>query len=43
MLPYGSGQAAATSATLLLPTSAWGDNYIAVNAYAKSGADKGAP
>jgi IgGFc binding protein len=36
ILPYGSGQAMATSATLLLPTSAWDTNYIAVNAYAKS-------
>ncbi len=34
--PYGGGQAAATSATLLLPTPAWGTNYIAVNAYEKS-------
>jgi hypothetical protein len=31
--PYGGGQAAVTSATLLLPTSAWDMNYIAVNAY----------
>jgi hypothetical protein len=36
ILPYGGGSAAATSATLLLPTSAWGDNYVAVNAYEKS-------
>jgi len=36
ILPYGGGSAAATSATLLLPTSAWDTNYIAVNAYAKS-------
>ncbi|APR86991.1 hypothetical protein A7982_12340 [Minicystis rosea] len=33
MVPYGGGQAAVTSATLLLPTSAWDTNYIAVNAY----------
>jgi hypothetical protein len=33
MLPYGGGAAAATGATLLLPTSAWGTNYIAVSAY----------
>ncbi len=36
ILPYGGGTAAATSASLLLPTSAWDTNYIAVNAYAKS-------
>ncbi len=33
MVPFGGGTAAVTSATLLLPTSAWGTNYIAVNAY----------
>jgi hypothetical protein len=33
ILPYGSGNAAATSATLLLPTSVWDTNYVAVNAY----------
>ncbi len=32
MLPYGGGAAAATGATLLIPSSAWGDNYIAVSA-----------
>ena len=36
MFPFGGGSTAATSATLLLPTSAWDTNYIAVNAYAKS-------
>lgn len=36
ILPYGGGSSAATSATLLLPTSAWDSNYIAVNAYKKS-------
>ncbi len=36
ILPYGGGSSAATSATLLLPTSAWDNNYIAVNAYPKS-------
>ncbi len=30
--PYGGGQSAFTSATLLLPTSAWDTNYIAVDA-----------
>jgi hypothetical protein len=33
IVPYGGGQAAVTSATLLLPTSAWDTNYLAVNAY----------
>lgn len=36
ILPYGGGSSAATSATLLLPTSAWDTNYIAVNAYKQS-------
>ncbi|MFH2010434.1 MAG: IgGFc-binding protein [bacterium] len=36
ILPYGGGSAAATAASLLLPTSAWDTNYIAVNAYEKS-------
>jgi hypothetical protein len=31
--PYGGGQSALTSATLLLPTTSWGDNYIAVSAF----------
>src|SRR5262249_6020532 len=31
--PYGGGAAALTSATLLLPTSVWDVNYVAVNAY----------
>jgi hypothetical protein len=34
--PYGGGSTAVTSATLLLPTTAWDDNYVAVNAYEKS-------
>lgn len=33
MLPYGGGSAAVTGATLLLPTSAWDSNYVAVNAF----------
>lgn len=36
ILPYGGASAAATSATLLLPTSTWGDNYVAVTPYAQS-------
>ncbi len=31
--PYGGGRSALTSATLLLPTSAWDTNYIAVDAF----------
>ncbi len=33
IFPYGGGWSAITSATLLFPTSAWGDNYIAVAPY----------
>ncbi len=33
IFPYGGGPAAATSATLLLPTSAWDTNYIGVDAF----------
>ena len=33
MLPYGGGAAAATGASLLLPSSAWGNQYVAVSAY----------
>ena len=36
IFPYGGGQSAATSATLLLPTTAWDTNYIAVDAFGKS-------
>jgi IgGFc binding protein len=36
IFPYGGGNAAVTSASLLLPTSAWDVNYVAVNAYAAS-------
>lgn len=31
--PYGGGQSAVTSATLLLPTTSWDANYIAVDAW----------
>jgi hypothetical protein len=31
--PYGGGNSAITSATLLLPTSVWDTNYLAVDAY----------
>jgi hypothetical protein len=36
MLPYGGGDAAVTGASLLLPTSVYGTNYIAVDAYGGS-------
>jgi hypothetical protein len=36
ILPYGGGAAAMTSATLLIPTSAWDTNYVAVDAYSQS-------
>jgi hypothetical protein len=33
MLPYGGGRARVTGATLLLPTSAWANNYVIADAY----------
>lgn len=33
MYPFGGGRSAITSATLLLPTSAWGVNYMGVDAF----------
>jgi len=36
IFPYGGGSSAATSATLLLPTSAWDLNYVAVDAFQMS-------
>ncbi|MEO7329524.1 MAG: IgGFc-binding protein [Minicystis sp.] len=36
IFPYGGGQSAATSATLLLPTTVWDTNYIAIDAFRKS-------
>jgi hypothetical protein len=39
IVPYGGAQAYVTSATLLLPTSAWDTNYVAVNAYASAAPD----
>ena len=36
IFPYGGGQSAATSATLLLPSTSWDTNYIAVDAFQKS-------
>lgn len=36
IFPYGGGASAATSATLLLPTSAWDTDYVGVDAFRKS-------
>ena len=36
IFPYGGGASAATSATLLLPTSVWDTNYVAVDAFRPS-------
>lgn len=33
MHPYGGGNSEVSSATLLLPTSSWGTNYVGVDAY----------
>jgi hypothetical protein len=41
--PYGGGSSAVTSATLLLPTSAWDESYVAVDAYAKTAINEGQP
>ena len=41
--PFGGGSSAVTSATLLLPTSAWDTNYVAVNAYPKTTINEGRP
>lgn len=35
--PYGGGNSAITSATLLIPTPAWDTNYIGVDAYNNTG------
>ena len=36
IFPYGGGNSAVTSATLLLPTSAWDTSYVAVDAWEKA-------
>ncbi|MBK7585798.1 MAG: IgGFc-binding protein [Myxococcales bacterium] len=36
IFPYGGGAVAATSASLLIPTSGWDGNYVAINAYKQS-------
>jgi hypothetical protein len=37
IFPYGGGSSAITSSSLLLPTSAWGTNYLAVEPYRSTG------
>ncbi len=37
IFPYGGASADLSSATLLIPTTAWGTNYLAVDAFAASG------
>ncbi len=37
IFPYGGGSSAVTGATLLLPTSAWDDNYVATAAWSETG------
>ena len=37
IFPYGGGSSAVTSATLLLPTSAWDDNYVSTSAWSETG------
>lgn len=41
--PYAAGSSKVGSATLLLPTSAWDTNYVAVNAYKPGPADMSQP
>lgn len=41
--PYGGGPAAVTAASLLLPTSVWSTDYIAVNAFAAGTSFGGTP
>lgn len=36
MVPYGGAESYVAGATLLLPTSAWDTNYIAINGYSSS-------
>ena len=43
ILPYGGGKSALTSATLLLPTSAWGTNYVGVDGYREGAAPLSMP
>jgi hypothetical protein len=36
IFPYGGGTTAVSSATLLIPTTAWGDNYVGTTAYPRT-------
>jgi hypothetical protein len=38
IFPYGGGSSAVTSSSLLLPTSSWGTNYVAVEPWRSTGA-----
>jgi hypothetical protein len=40
MFPYGGGQSAMTSATLLLPTTSWDTNYVAIDPYGAGPVDQ---
>jgi hypothetical protein len=42
IFPYGGGSSAVASATLLLPTTSWDTNYVAVDAFRKGTADPNA-
>ena len=37
IFPYGGGSSAVTGATLLLPTSAWDDNYVTTSTWSETG------
>ena len=37
IFPYGGGSSAVTSATLLLPSSAWDTNYVSTSAWSETG------
>ena len=46
IFPYGGGSSAVTSATLLLPTSAWDTSYVSIDAWEKAhrpGGDNASP
>ncbi len=43
IFPYGGGNSAVTSATLLLPVSVWNTNYVGITAYPNNVGGKGTP